>query len=192
MILRWAGEDPERWEPTDQELRARYHAYRRRQARGLIRLLPKNAVRPLYRQALAADGSGVNSSGADDPLDVLVRFCERLLPLPPYEVWRVDHLTNPLEHLRDLDDSAEAPSAKTPATLEARFFDHDGKRWLACLRSYREGSVWRGFIAFQEGRSTSVLRTSVIFRESTAADVRTRFVDFDRGALKAFLRSCIP
>jgi hypothetical protein len=189
MILRWAGAHAERWQPTDQELRARYRAYRRRQARGLIRLLPRDAVRPLYRRAVAANGGG---SGADDPLEVLVRYCEALLPLPPYEAWKADHLSNPLAHLHELDDSAEAPCVKAPATLDARFLEHDGRRWVAYVRSYREGSVWRGFIAFQCERSTRVLRTTVIFRESTAADVRVRFLDFDEGALRAFLRSCLP
>lgn len=189
MILRWAGEQTERWAPTEQELLARYRAYRRRQARGLIRLLPRDAVRPLYRRALA---SGVSSHDRNDPLDVLVRYCEHLLPLPPFETWKRDHLSYPLAHLQELDESAEAPSAKAPATLEARFVEHDGRRWLAHLRSFREGSVWRGFIAFEDAHSRRAVRTTVIFRETTAADLRARFLEFDVGALRAFLRSCLP
>lgn len=189
MILRWAGEQAERWEPTEQELLERYRAYRRRQARALIRLLPRDAVRPLYRRAMAACCDG---GKRDDPLGVLVRYCERLLPLPPYEAWRDDHLSHPMAHLQELDESAEAPSPKAPATLEARFLEHDGRRWLAHLRSYREGSVWRGFIAFEGANEKHVVHTSVIFREATAADLRARFLEFDAGALRAFLRSCLP
>lgn len=168
------------------DLHEQYRSYRTRQAAALARMLPREAVRPLYRRALR---EGELGRAQDDPLGVLVECCERLLPLPPFEVWLRDVTLHPDAHLEDLDDSVEAPDAAAPATLEARTFDVDGDPWVAHLRSYRDGEAWRGFIAFEERRSGRVLRTTLVFRESSAADVRTRFLDFDHGALEAFWRS---
>ena len=61
-----------------------YGAYRKRQARGLIRLLSREAVRPLYRKALEA---GFGERSPADPLAAFVNYCESLLPLPPFEEW---------------------------------------------------------------------------------------------------------
>lgn len=175
--------------PSREDLELQYAAYRRRQARGLIRLLPREAVRPLYRRALG-DESVVGPVA--DPLEALLRFCERLLPLPPFEVWLQDVRDHATAHLRDLDDSADAPTADAPTTVEARRFAFDGHPWVAHLRSFREGQTWRGYIAFEEEGADRVHRTALIFSESDPVDVRERFLDFDLAALQAFLRSTLP
>lgn len=174
---------------TREELEAQYAAYRRRQARGLVRLLPREAIRPLYRRALARDPGA--EAGAD-PLGVLLLFCEQLLPLPPFETWCDDVREHATAHLRDLDDSAEAPTAEAPATVEARRFAFEGSPWVAHLRSYREGHTWRGYIAFEDEQAHRVHRTALIFSEGDPVDVRERFLDFDLAALQAFLRSALP
>lgn len=173
------------------ELRARYRAYRSRHARRLVRMLPRSAIRPLYREATAL---AVRTGGAPeaDPMALLVAYCERILPLPPFEVWLEDATLNPVAHLHDLDDSADAPTARAPATLEARVFEYLEDPWVAYLRSFRDGGAWRGYIAFSEERSGQLHRTAVIFRESDPAEVRERFLSFDGAALGAFLRSALP
>jgi len=171
------------------ELEAQYQAYRRRQARGLMRLLPKDAVRPLYRRALE-EGLGDNTS--DDPLGALLSLCERLLPLPPFETWREDLRLHASAHLEDVDDSADAPTADAPTTVEARRFTLDDATWVARLRCYREGATWRGYIAFESERAERVHRTTLIFSERDPVGVRERFLDFDLASLQAFLRSALP
>jgi hypothetical protein len=170
------------------ELLERYRAYRRRQARRLLRLLPREAVRPLYRRAAASEDPATGS----DPLETLVRYCERLLPLPPFEAWRDDVASNPVAHLHDVDDSAEAPSAEAPVTVATRDFVAGDRAWSAHLRSFRDGEAWRGFIAFEDRGSARLHRTALIFRESDPVDVRERFMSFEPRALMAFLRSALP
>jgi hypothetical protein len=176
--------------PTDQELRARYADYRRRQARALVGMLPQEAIRPMYRRAFHA---GHRSPGHDeDPLERLLRFCEELLPLPPFEVWLHDLHRSPEAHLVDLDASADVPTATAPATLESRRFAPDGRAWVARLRGFRDGGAWRGFIAFEENSTGRVHRTSLIFRETDPSDLRDRFLSFEPATLQAFLRSALP
>lgn len=176
--------------PPAAELRVQYQGYRVRQARALVGILPKKAIRSLYRRAILSDG--LQGQAQVDPLAVLVRYCESLLPLPPFELWVEDVRMHPVAHLHDLDDSADVPTATAPATMEARFFEHHGDPWIAHLRSFRDGGAWRGFIAFEERRSGQVHSTALVFRESDPADLRERFLSFDPAALGAFLRSALP
>lgn len=181
---------PEVGQPsTAADLRAEYRRYRIRQARGLVRMLPTEAIRPLYRRALARHG---RARAAADPLGILVEYCERILPLPPFDVWMQDVILHPSEHLHDLDDSADAPTARDPATIEARLFEHDRAPWVAHLRSFRDGVVWRGYIAFEDQRNGDVHRTALVFREADPADLRERFLSFEPDTLEAFLRSALP
>lgn len=175
---------------STREFRVQYEAYRVRQARGLVRMLPRDVIRPLYRRAIVAERA--TEVGIADPLAVLLKYCETLLPLPPFEVWAEDASLNPVAHLHDLDDSADVPTAAAPATLERRLFDHAGQAWLADLRSFRDRGTWRGYISFLGRRSGEVHRTALIFRESGAADVRERFLSFESAVLEAFLRSALP
>jgi len=176
--------------PGDEELLVRYHAYRLRQARALVRLLPREVIRPMYRSALRM--KEVHDAGADDPLAALLRYCEELLPLPPFDLWKDDVAQNPEAHLRDLDDSPDAPTAMAPATLEARRIDHGGATWIAHLRSFRDSDAWRGHIAFEQRPSGKVHRTALIFREVGPAELRERFLSFETDTLQAFLRSALP
>lgn len=178
-------------EAAAEELRAQYEAYRTRHARRLARMLPRAAIRPLYRRAIDREAD-TNGRGRADPMEVLVRYCESLLPLPPFDVWARDVTLHPVPHLHDLDDSADAPSARAPATLETRLFGSGEAPWLARLRSFRDGETWRGYIAFEERRSGQVHRTALIFRESDPVELRERFLSFDEDALGAFLRSALP
>jgi hypothetical protein len=152
-------------------------------------MLPREAIRPLYRRAL---GTGPDDEGASDPMQVLLAHCERLLPLPPFELWSEDVRCNPAAHLRDVDDSADAPSADAPVTVETRWFSVDGSEWAAHLRSFRDGDTWRGFIAFEGAESQGPHRTTLIFRESDPVAVRDRFMSFEARSLVAFLRSTLP
>jgi hypothetical protein len=181
--------DTEHGQLARDELLIQYEAYRKRQARGLIRLLPREAVRPLYRRALEA-GFGERSPG--DPLAAFVEYCGTLLPLPPFEEWCADLAKHPAAHLHDLDDSAAAPTAEAPTTVEARLFEFGGSPWIAYLRSFRDGGAWRGYIAFEDRLSRRVHRTALIFRETDPADLRDRFLGFEPVALEAFLRSALP
>lgn len=176
-------------EPTSGALLGEYEVYRRRQARGLLRMVPSAAIRPLYRRAIKA---GFASAGTSDPIGALVSYCETLLPLPPFDAWCEDVRQNPTAHLYDVDDSADAPSVDTPVTLETRRFTHDDRAWSAHLRSFRDGVTWRGFIAFDELSSSRVHRTALIFQEADPVDVRDRFLSFESSTLVAFLRSALP
>jgi hypothetical protein len=153
-------------------------------------MLPRDAVRPLYRRALAAEVG--EDTPVDDPLAILLQYCEGLLPLPSFELWAEDVSLHPVAHLHDLDDSADVPTAAAPATLERRLFHHQGERWLAQLRSFRDGDAWRGFISFRDARSGEVHRTALVFREADPAEVRDRFLSFESSTLEAFLRSALP
>lgn len=152
-------------------------------------MVPHEAIRPLYRRATAA---GCAPEADSDPLAALVAYCERLLPLPPFEVWCDDVRLNARAHLLDIDDSADAPNSEAPVTVETRDFSYADRPWTAHLRSFRDGVTWRGFIAFEDRASTSVHRTALIFRESDPVDVRKRFMSFETNALEAFLRSTLP
>ena len=176
-------------EPTQRELQDRYRSYCFRQARRLLGMMPREAVRPLYRRALR--GMKVDSLG-EDPMTRLVEFCENLIPLPPFEVWVADLRRNPEAHLLDLQDAADAPTALAPATLEARRLDRKGASWVARLRGFRDHDAWRGFIAFEEASVGTVHSTAIIFREHDASALRERFLSFESATLEAFLRSSLP
>jgi hypothetical protein len=179
--------------PAGDELRARYADYRRRQARALVSMLPKEAIRPLYRRASKAEAPGAPGRREDeDPLERLLRFCEHLLPLPTFDVWERDVRRNPQAHLDDLEASPDAPTPASPATLEARRFGPRARPWTASLRGFRDRETWRGFIAFEEAGTGRVHRTSLIFCEPGPADLRERFLGFAPTTLEAFLRSALP
>ena len=179
----------DRVEPAEVELREEYADYVERQARQLVALLPREAIRPLYRAA-RADRS--LDTVPDDPLAKLTAYCGRLLPLPPFHVWVDDVRRNPEAHLAELDEAPDAPTALAPATLVSRRLTRGAGRWVARLRGYRDGDTWRGFIAFEDSASGTVHRTTTIFRETDPRDLRRRFLAFEPGTLEAFLRSALP
>ena len=177
-----------------EEHQGRYEAYRRRQAARLIQMLPRDAVRPLYRRARdeARRRGKLGEGGEEDPLALLVDFCQRLLPLPTFEVWLEDLQRYPDGHLTDLAESAEGPTAEAPSTMEVRSMEYNGRPWLARLRSFREQDLWRGYIAFEERDSGRVHRTAAVFCEDHPSCLRERFLSFESAALEAFLRSALP
>ncbi len=179
---------------AEAELRDRYDAYCRRQASRLLQLMPREAVRPLYRRARdeARRSDALGDDGEEDPLALLMRFCRRLLPLPPFEVWREDLGRHPEAHFTDLEESADVPTADAPSTMEVRSLEVHGRPWLARLRSFREAGLWRGYISFEEEGSGRVHRTAAVFCESDAGELRERFLSFEHAALEAFLRSALP
>jgi hypothetical protein len=177
-------------EPTEAELREAYEQYRERQARRLVALLPREAVRPLYR---AARANPELATEPDDPLGLLAAHCASFLPLPPFEVWRADFRAHPEAYLTELAAAADAPTPAAPVTLESRRLPRsDGAPWVARLRGFRDEDAWRGFIAFEDERSGDVHRTALIFREGDPTDLRDRFLGFESATLEAFLRSCRP
>jgi len=150
-------------------------------------MLPREAVRPLYRKARAEVGGDLA-----DPLAALTRYCERLLPLPPFDVWVADVRTSPDAHLADVARSAWAPTAAAPATVAVRRLEYAGADWRARLQAFSDGDVWRGFIRFEEAGGAAAHHTAVIFQEDDPAELRERFLAFDGATLFAFLRSSLP
>ncbi len=170
----------------ESELRRLYADYRRRQARSLLSLMPREAVRPLYRRARASEWTG-------DPMEALVEYAEGLLPLPPFEVWLSDFRRHPEAHWGDLEGSADVPSPSTPATVDTRQVRIQAQGWNAHLLGFRDDDIWRGFIAFEDIGVVppAVHRTAVIFREDSLEDLRERFREFESASLEAFLRSSL-
>lgn len=180
----------ERIEPTEVELREAYEEYRERQGRRLVALLPRQAVRPLYRAARSDPRLATEPA---DPLGLLAAYCGLVLPLPPYEVWVEDFRANPDAYLADLVDAADAPTPSAPVTLESRRLSEPGRApWVVRLRGFRDGDAWRGFLAFEDEQAGLVHRTALIFREGDPRDLRSRFLGFESATLEAFLRSCRP
>lgn len=179
---------------AEEELRERYDAYRRRQAARLVQMLPRDAVRPLYRRARAeaARADALIHDGADDPLALLVHYCQDLLPLPPFQVWLDDLRHHPDGHFADLEESTDGPTADAPSTMEVRPMVVQGRPWVAQLRSFREAGLWRGYIAFQEEGSSCAHRTAAVFCEDGPGALRERFLAFENTTLEAFLRSALP
>lgn len=188
-----AGE-PGGYAETDlAELRVRYGSYRRRQASRLLQILPREAVRPLYRKARdAALATTAETDLGDDPLALLVAYCERLLPLPTFEVWCEDLARNPDAHLSDVEASPGGPTVDAPSTMAARDLTYAGRGWTARLRAFRDDVLWRGYIAFEEMGRGRVHRTSTVFCEDDPGELRRRFLSFELPALEAFLRSALP
>ena len=122
----------------------------------------------------------------------LLRFCEELLPLPPFHVWLRDREANVDAHLRHLERGPDGDGAGDPFPAEVRSFRDGHDTWYATLGLYRAEGAWRGFVAFHRGPDTPVHRTAEIFREETPARVRSRFRAFQPAALRAFLRSVRP
>lgn len=177
-----------------EELRRRYESYRRRQAAELVRMLPREAIRPLYRRARdeARRADALSDAGEDDPLGLLHAFCASLLPLPPFGVWLEDLRAHPEGHYADMEEAPDGPTSDAPSTLGVRPLDVRGRRWLAHLRSFRDAGLWRGYISFEEGGSGRVHRTAAVFCEQGAGELRDRFFSFEEAALEAFLRSTLP
>ncbi len=177
--------------PTASALRRRYGEYCRRQAAALVEMVPREAVRPLYRQAREwARAQGLHEP--KDPMATLHRFCRELLPLPSFEVWSSDYEAHRLAHLEDGAAFPHAGGPSEPVTVELRAVKHDGRQWHASLDVYRDGDYWRGYVRFYRDPAEPQVRTADIFCEEELQDLRNRFQSFTSDTLAAFLRSTLP
>jgi len=169
-----------------------YAEYRRREAADLLSLIPREAIRPLYRVAR----EDVIASGAalpDDPVALLVDWVEHtLLPLPTFAVWLEDYGQYRTGHLGGALPQPEAPDGEAPVTVEVRTFRVGEVEWHASLNLFRREPGWSAFIAFSHGERAPEARTADIFREDDPALIRDRFLGFGPRALEAFLRSSLP
>ena len=174
--------------PLAMRLKTRYQTYRVQQARELLRVMPRDAVRPLYRSAhdWAAERGEVDTT---DPMATLVQYVvDEVLPLPPFEDWAQDFVAHPDAYLEVESDDA----AVRPAVLATRTVMHEGMPWSAHLEVFSVDDAWRGFIRFDEGAAGRATRTADIFAEERVDLVRDRFVGFHDQTLQAFLRSTLP
>jgi hypothetical protein len=176
---------------TEEELRERYEAYCQWQAELLPTLIPRDAVRPLHRQAMEwALERGLETG--KDPLQLLRRYCRTILPLPPFEEWVRELRRNPQAFLEVPAQPGGMPGVANASSIVAvRGVDYHGGVWTASLTVQKAEEGWRGFVGFtaSDGRTT---RTADIFLETSLDDVRDRFWTLEPDTLSAFLRSSLP
>lgn len=176
----------------DPDLDSRYEEYCRRQAKGLVSLLPKEAIRPLYGRAREW-GRQTGKEVDKDPLATLFLFLRETIPLPPKEIWAQDRAKYLEAHVQEEFASPSAlQRSSPPVTVESRGMEFDGERWRATLNLFRRDEAWRGFIVFNPIGETEVVRTADIFREEDPDEIRNRFLGFHNQTLQAFLRSVLP
>jgi hypothetical protein len=176
----------------DPALETRYEEYCRRQAKGLVSIVPKEAIRPLY--GLAREwGRETGREVEKDPLATLFLFLQELIPLPPKELWARDRAEHLDAHVKE--EFASPPAhrrSSPPVTVESRGMEMDGRRWRATLNLFRRDEAWRGFIVFNPLGEAETIRTADIFREEDPDEIRNRFLGFHNQTLQAFLRSVLP
>ncbi|MFC1661375.1 hypothetical protein ACFL3S_08000 [Gemmatimonadota bacterium] len=170
----------------------RYRAYRQRQARALVSLIPPEIIRPLYASARDWAQRRGQEVGKD-PLATFLLFLESLLPLPPLDVWMEDRARNLSEHLHEELEGVEIHDSRSiPMRVDSRPVELGGERWRATLHLFRRAEAWRGYILFNQGDEREGVRTADIFREENPEEVRQRFLDCRSETLQAFLRSVLP
>ncbi len=171
--------------------RGRYQGYCQQQVSLLLEIIPREAVRPLYRRARAwATERGVHES--KDPMSTLRGFCREVLPLPPFEVWRSDYENHRLAHVSAGVERSPLPEAMEPIAVDVRRIEHEAEPWQGTLEVYRGGDAWRGLIRFQRDGEGGHFRTGEIFCEDDLQDLRDRFISFTAPTMSAFLRSTLP
>jgi len=172
-------------------LKGRYEEYCRQQVSLLLGIIPREAVRPLYRRARTwATTRGLHES--QDPMSTLRLFCRDVLPLPPFEVWLLDNENHRLAHVSAGLGFSPLTEPMEPIAVEFRRLEHDAEPWHGTLEVYRGGDAWRGLIRFQRDGEEGHFRTGEIFREDNLQDLRDRFISFTAPTLSAFLRSTLP
>lgn len=177
-------------------LEALYLEYCREQARQLLRLLPRDAIRPLYQKALEwAEDEDATDRSRDvrpDPMDLLEDYCRKeVLPLPPFTTWAQDYLGNRQAYLMELERAPRPAREGTPVDVDLRELDWSGTRWTATLRIRQDQAEWRGSVAFRSSEGQGAV-TGEVFREASPFEVRDRFRVLEDTTLRAFLRSALP
>ncbi len=172
-------------------LKGRYEEYCQWQVSLLLEVMPREAVRPLYRRArIWATERGLHES--KDPMSTLRAFCRDVLPLPPFEVWLSDYETDRGAHVGAGLGWSPLTEPMEPVAVEFRRMEHGAEPWHGTLEVYRGGDAWRGFIRFQRDGEEGHFRTGEIFCEDNLQDLRDRFISFTAPTLSAFLRSTLP
>lgn len=177
--------------PATVALRERYRAYRLRQGRDLLNLIPREGLREVVRACRPLAGL---TPGADVSLDDLSSFCADLLPLPPLSVWMADFQGNREAHLADQAAAEAGPRTPegTPVVVAVRHFRAVGHEWAGQLLVWPCEDRWEGAIQFHRDETARVWRTAAIFQEPSVTAIRQRFDIFDDTTLSAFLRSSLP
>ena len=172
-------------------LKGRYEEYCRRQVTLLLEIIPREAVRPLYRHArIWATERGLHET--KDPMSTLRGFSRELLPLPPFEVWLLDYENHRVAHPGAAAEWAPLAEPMKPLAVDVRSVEHEAEPWHGTLEVYRGGDVWRGLIRFQRDGEEGHFRTGEIFCEDDLQELRNRFNSFNAPTMSAFLRSTLP
>lgn len=178
--------------PLWESLATLYREYCGDQARRLVRMMPREAVRPLYRRARewAAGRPGGSLGGELRELELLEVYCrEELLPLPPFETWARDYLLRRERYLAALDRAPGPAREGDPVDVDLRELEWEGTAWTATLRLRRRDGEWRGAVAFRRPSDAASALTGEVLREPTSLAVRRRFRALGEETLRAFLRS---
>ena len=178
--------------PSDAEgLKGRYEEYCRQQVTLLLEIIPREAVRPLYRCArIWATERGLHET--KDPMSTLRGFCREVLPLPPFEVWLLDYENHRVAHPGVGAEWAPLAEPMKPIAVDVRSVEHEAEPWHGTLEVYRGGDAWRGLIRFQRDGEEDHFRTGEIFCEDDLQELRNRFNSFNASTMSAFLRSTLP
>jgi hypothetical protein len=130
---------------------------------------------------------------SQDPMATLLAYCERLLPLPPFDVWRADYNSHRLAYMEELSRPPLEAVQAEPVMVSVRgIHPADEPTWYATLFVGHDGSDWRGHIAFHNDATAGAQRTTDIFIEDDLDAIKSRFADFSDATLVAFLRSTLP
>ena len=183
------------------ELRNRYQQYRLREAQAFLHLIPRAGVRPLYGAAREwAKTRGQHDSR--EPMAALIAYVLETLPLPPFDIWLGDFEGNRFEHTVVRSRHPSSGTVARPTAVDRRLVRHRTRRWSASLELSRDGSRWRGCIAFESARadaqpesradSKDAFRTADIFVEQDPRVIRDRFREYREETLRGFLRSVLP
>ena len=172
-------------------VKGRYEEYCRQQVTLLLEIIPREAVRPLYRRArIWATERGLHDT--KDPMSTLRVFCREVLPLPPFEVWRLDYENHRVAHAGGRVEWVLLAEPMDPIAVDVRRMEHEAEPWHGTLEVYRGGDAWRGLIRFQREGEEGQFRTGEIFCEDDLQDLRTRFNSFTASTMGALLRSTLP
>ena len=172
-------------------VKGRYEEYCRQQVTLLLEIIPREAVRPLYHRArIWATERGLHDT--KDPMSTLRVFCREVLPLPPFEVWRLDYENHRVAHAGGRVEWVLLAEPMDPIAVDVRRMEHEAEPWHGTLEVYRGGDAWRGLIRFQREGEEGQFRTGEIFCEDDLQDLRTRFNSFTASTMSALLRSTLP